>query len=79
LSRFELSLDQVVETVSDLLKKERKEILAHLERRIRLSETWSAGSHGEVRAQNFHRRLCALESVVRGLERELASARKAIR
>ena len=79
MPRFELGLDEIAATVADLLKKERKAMLAHLERRVALAESKAAGPRGNIREENLHRRLTALESQVRGLERELTVMRKAIR
>jgi hypothetical protein len=69
MARFDLSLEDVSQVVGELLKKQRKEILAHMERRFVLAETKAAGSNDDVRAVNFHRRITKLESEVRALTR----------
>jgi hypothetical protein len=69
LTNSDLSLDDVAQTVAELLKAQRREILEHVERRFVLAETKAAGSHDEVRFNNLHRRITKLESEVRALTR----------
>jgi hypothetical protein len=71
-----LSPDDLVEiskltarVIADLLKDQRKQILAHVERRFVLAETKVAGSHDAIAINNLHRRITKLESEVRALVR----------
>jgi hypothetical protein len=55
--------------VGDVVRSERKKILEHVERRFKLFEIKAVGSNEQTRGYNLHKRLCALESAVRRLER----------
>jgi hypothetical protein len=77
MTRFDFTLEDVANVVGEQLKRERKRILEHMERRIALTEVKAkaAAGHGDVRDANYHRRLCELESEVRSLRRERGSGR----
>jgi hypothetical protein len=62
--------DAIVEAVGNLLKKQRRDLLAHVERRFELAKIQAVGSHDRDRDRNFHERLCKIESELRQLQRE---------
>ena len=64
-----LSLDDIAIVVGDCLKAQRKEILAHVHRLLQLEQFKANAPKDEQRDKNVQKRLLALESAVRRLER----------
>jgi hypothetical protein len=64
-----LTIDDIAAVCGDLLKAQRREILAHMHRLLRLEQAKANDPRSEERDKNVQRRLLALESAVRRLER----------
>jgi hypothetical protein len=64
-----LSIDDISTVVGDALRDQRKQILRHVRRMIELSEI--KRSDDTRFRRNLHARLVAVESAVRGLQKEM--------
>jgi hypothetical protein len=64
-----LGLDDIAEVVASLMREQKKDILAHVQRLLTLQEFKSSDPKDERRDHNTQRRLLQLEAAVRRLER----------
>jgi len=66
-----LRLDDVAATCGEIIRKERKEILAHVNRLMKLVDLKAPMGRDDERYKNLHRRICQLESEVRRIRKGL--------
>jgi hypothetical protein len=67
LGAANLTIDDLAQVVAEVIKSERADLVRHMHRLFQLTK---AAGHGEdVRAENLHRRLTHLESVVRRMQK----------
>jgi hypothetical protein len=72
VSAKSLSIHDVAQVCGSIIRKERKEILEHVNRLFRLAEIKSHKSvDGETRPKNLNARLLMLESAVRQLSKKV--------
>jgi hypothetical protein len=64
-----LTVDDVADIVGDALRGQRKQILAHVGRLVRLQEVKAAAAPSDERFKNLHRRLLQVESEIRRLKK----------
>jgi hypothetical protein len=64
-----LTLTDIADVVAGQLKAQRKDLLAHLERRVALEQTLANNPREDIRYKNLHARLTRVESELRLLNR----------
>jgi hypothetical protein len=71
MAGLKVDLEVVGDAVASLLKDQKKQILEHVGRMIKLSEAKAkTGGNDEILLRNLHRRVTAIESELRRRSRE---------
>jgi len=65
-----LTINDVIEAVVPAFRDQRRELVEHMNRLLRLVELKQSRGKEEMRDKNFHQRLCVLESQMRALQRK---------
>jgi len=60
-----LSVDDVATVVNDVLRKQKRDLLAHMQRMLALERAKNSTPQNETRFRNLHARLVAVESSIR--------------
>jgi hypothetical protein len=63
-----LSIDDVAAAVADVMKNQKRDLIAHMQRMIQLERVNSRLA--DARARNLHARLTVAEAAIRGLQRD---------
>lgn len=60
-----LSVDDVAAVVNDVLRKQKRDLLAHMQRMLALERAKNSAPQNEIRFRKLHARLVAVESSIR--------------